>query len=203
MEIGFYAIRHREDDPRSGYQGGNNGPMGSLGQTGNAGDVTDRPAPGGSADDQPHAVVEAVLGASRVLVAVAARSLAGVGDDVTLPQYRALVVLASRGPQRVADLADALGVTPPTATRMCDRLVRKGLVRRRTSRDDRREVHMALTSTGRLLVGEVTRRRREEIEGILARIAPADQVRMVELFRKLNDAAGEMADEYWAAGWDL
>ena len=51
------------------------------------------------------AVVEAVLGASRVLVAVAARSLADVAEEVTVQQYRALVVLASQGPQRVLSLA--------------------------------------------------------------------------------------------------
>ena len=43
--------------------------------------------------------------ASRALVAVAARSLATVADDVTLPQYRVLIELASRGPLRLADLA--------------------------------------------------------------------------------------------------
>ena len=43
------------------------------------------------------AVTDAVLTASRALVGVAARSLAVVDADVTLPQYRALVVLAARG----------------------------------------------------------------------------------------------------------
>ena len=68
-------------------------------------------------------VVDAVLRASRVLVAVAVRSLAAVDHDVTLPQYRALVVLASRGPQRPSALAEALAVHPSTITRLCDRLV--------------------------------------------------------------------------------
>ena len=49
-----------------------------------------------------------MLRASRVLVAIAARSLAEAGEDVTLTQYRSLVVLASRGPQRVAELAEVL-----------------------------------------------------------------------------------------------
>src|ERR1039458_9360775 len=76
-------------------------------------------------------VVDAVLSASRVLVAVAARSLGDVAEEVTLTQYRTLVVLASRGPQSLATLAEAIDVTPPTATRMCDRLIRKGLAQRR------------------------------------------------------------------------
>lgn len=147
--------------------------------------------------------MEAVLGASRVLVAVAARSLADVAEEVTLAQYRALVVLASQGPQRVASLADALGVTPPTATRMTDRLVRRGLVRRRGSRQDRREVYVALTAAGRDLVTQVTQQRRSEIARILAGVSPADQAAMVELFTKLSRAAGEVPDQEWAVGWDL
>ncbi|MCL4422050.1 MAG: MarR family transcriptional regulator [Actinobacteria bacterium] len=149
------------------------------------------------------AVVEAVLGASRVLVAVAARSLAEVGEDVTLPQYRALVVLASKGPQRVASLAEALGVTPPTATRMCDRLVRKGLLKRRISREDRREVRLTIAPAGQELVTEVTRRRRLEIARILSKISVEDQQAMAELFGKLTRAAGEVPDQDWAVGWEL
>jgi hypothetical protein len=40
-------------------------------------------------------LIDALLSASRAMVAIAARSLAGLDADVTLPQYRALVVLAS------------------------------------------------------------------------------------------------------------
>ena len=79
-------------------------------------------------------VVDAVLTASRTLVAVVTSSLGAAAEDTTLAQYRALVVLASRGPQRVSDLARALDVTPSTAGRMCDRLVRKGLIRRHRTR---------------------------------------------------------------------
>ena len=94
-------------------------------------------------------VVDAVLSASRVLVAVAARSLGDVAEEVTLTQFRTLVVLASRGPQSLATLAEAVDVTPSTATRMCDRLVRKGLIARRHERGDRRLIRLTLTRVGR------------------------------------------------------
>jgi len=162
-------------------------------------------SPSAGTGSQPDrvAVVEAVLGASRVLVAVAARSLAEVAEEVTLPQYRALVVLASRGPQGVASLAESLAVTPPTATRMCDRLVRKGLVRRRTSNEDRRQVRLSVTAAGRQLVDQVTERRRQEIADLLATIPAADQVAMVTLFTRLAEAAGEVPEQDWAVGWEL
>ncbi|HET9092408.1 MAG TPA: MarR family transcriptional regulator [Acidimicrobiales bacterium] len=148
-------------------------------------------------------VVDALLAASRVLVAVAARSLSAAEEEVTLAQYRTLVVLASRGPQRVADLAAALAVTPATATRMCDRLVHKQLIRRRTEREDRRQVRVALTERGRELVDAVTARRRLEIAEIVKRIPAGQQQVMIEALQRFAESAGEIRDEDWASGWDL
>jgi DNA-binding MarR family transcriptional regulator len=148
-------------------------------------------------------LVDVVLSASRVLVAVAARSLADVGEEVTLTQYRSLVVLASRGPQGVAALADAVAVTPPTASRMCERLVKKGLVTRRADRRDRRQVRIALSAAGRNLVDTVTARRRAEIEQLVASIPPASRGGVVTALGHLSRTAGEVPEQDWSAGWDL
>ena len=155
-------------------------------------------APGEGRDE----LVDAVLGASRALVAVAARSLANVADDVTLAQYRVLVVLAARGPQRLADLASGLGVDRSTATRMCDRLVRKRLVSRRRMTEDRRGVRVSLTSAGGELVAEVSRRRRVEISAILERMPTAHRRSVVVALRAFAEAAGEVSEQDWSLGWD-
>jgi DNA-binding MarR family transcriptional regulator len=149
------------------------------------------------------AVVDAVLSASRVLVAVAARSLAEVADEVTLTQYRSLVVLASRGPQSVAALAEAVAVTPPTASRLCDRLVRKGLIRRREDARDRRAVRLALSKAGRELVDAVTARRRAEIARLLDAVPLDAQRSIVTSLGQLAEAAGEVPEQDWTTGWDL
>ena len=148
-------------------------------------------------------LVEAVLGASRALVAVAARSLATVAEDVTLAQYRFLVELASRGPQRLADLAQALGVDRSTATRMCDRLVRKRLVARRRAQEDRRAVRVSLTRAGGELVAEVSGRRRTEIAAIMHRMPAADRESVLRALRAFADAAGEVPEQDWSLGWNL
>jgi DNA-binding MarR family transcriptional regulator len=148
-------------------------------------------------------MVDAVLSASRVLVAIAARSLADAGEEVTLTQYRSLVVLASRGPQGVAALAEAVAVTPPTASRLVDRLVKKGMVRRRTDRQDRRQVRIALTETGRNLIDAVSVRRRQEIAALLATIAPETQRSVVDALSQLAEVAGEVPEQDWSTGWDL
>ncbi|MGA9857323.1 MAG: MarR family transcriptional regulator [Solirubrobacteraceae bacterium] len=148
-------------------------------------------------------LVDAVLGASRALVAVAARSLATVAEDVTLAQYRVLIELASRGPQRVADLAEALTVDRSTATRMCDRLVRKQLVARRRASDDRRVVRISLTAAGADLVTAVSRRRRAEIRRIVRRIPASHRPLVVEALQTFSHAAGEVPEQDWSLGWGL
>ena len=152
-------------------------------------------------DSRSQPVVDAVVGASRALVAIAARSLGAAADEVTLAQYRALVVLASRGPQRVGDLAGFLDVTASTATRMCDRLVRKGLAQRHRSSSDRRTVRVHISATGRDLVAAVTQRRRGEVQAIVERMPPADRERLVATLRMFADAAGEVPEQDWSLGW--
>ncbi len=157
----------------------------------------------GESDGERDALVDAVLGASRALVGVAARSLATVAEDVTLAQYRALIELASRGPQRLANLAKALDVEPSTATRMCDRLVRKGLVARRRASEDRRAVRVSLTAGGAALVAEVSRRRRAEITEIMDRLPRTQRASVLGALRAFADAAGEVPEQDWSLGWDL
>jgi DNA-binding MarR family transcriptional regulator len=150
-------------------------------------------------------MVDAVLSASRVLVAIAARSLADLDEahEVTLAQYRTLVVLASRGGQGMASLAEALGVTPPTASRLCDRLVRKGLVRRRTDHNDRRQVRIGLTESGRRLVDVVTERRRREIADLLRTVPEEARRSVVAGLQLLAESAGEVPEQHWSTGWEL
>jgi DNA-binding MarR family transcriptional regulator len=145
---------------------------------------------------------EAVLVASRALVGVAARSLAATEGTITLVQYRALVLLASRGDLNIGSLADALGVHQSTATRLCDRLVTKGLIGRATSAESRREVLVTLTPSGQALIGTVTTRRRDEIARIMARLTPAQRTRLADAFRVFADAAAELPDDAWKFGWN-
>jgi DNA-binding MarR family transcriptional regulator len=153
---------------------------------------------GGSKLDDP---VTKALVASRALVGVAARSLSALEPGVTLPQYRALVLLNSRGEQNVSTLADALEIHPSTATRLCDRLLTKGLIDRATSSGNRREVTVRLSPDGRALVNAVTRNRRRELRRIVARIDPAARRALIDAFDALATAAGELPDDAWKLGW--
>lgn len=152
----------------------------------------ENPAEAEAADDVD-AVTRAVLTASRVLVAVSARSLAAVEDRVTLPQFRLLVALSTRGPAKLVEVAGWLGVNPSTAMRMVDRLIAVGFVDRQINPKDRRETMLALTDQGRHIVEQVTANRRAEIAGIVERVAPAQRAVLVDALTAFAQAAGEPA----------
>jgi len=136
-------------------------------------------------------VVDALLRASRALVSITARSLTAVNEDVTLPQFRSLVVLATAGPQTVSALADRLAVHASTMTRMCNRLVSRGLVVRAPSAVDRREVVIALTTMGTTVVETVMAARRKEIDDVVQRMGDDDRAAVVIALNKFSQAAGE------------
>ncbi|WP_033346031.1 MarR family winged helix-turn-helix transcriptional regulator [Catenuloplanes japonicus] len=147
-------------------------------------------------------VTDALLALSRVFVGTAARSLARLDEEVTLPQFRTLVLLVSRGPQRIVDLAVELDVSSSTATRMCDRLVRKGLVARHVRADDRRAAWVALTPQGRDLVGEAMAVRRAAIADLVADLAITRPLGFAALVNALVEAAGEVPPAEWRRRWE-
>ncbi|MFE3637690.1 MarR family winged helix-turn-helix transcriptional regulator [Streptomyces sp. NPDC059168] len=148
--------------------------------------------PAGDLDDVD-AVTRAVLTASRLLVAVSARSLAEIEEGVTLPQFRMLVVLSSRGAMKLVALAELLQVAPSTAMRMVDRLIAAGLADRKSNPGNRRETLLQVTEEGRRAVATATARRRAEISAIVQRLRPTQRLALVEALDAFNEVGGEPA----------
>jgi DNA-binding MarR family transcriptional regulator len=141
--------------------------------------------------DELDEVVTALLTASRLLVAIAARSLADVEDTLTLPQYRLLVVLDSRGPSSLAGVAERLDVNPSTALRMIERLSQAGMVEKMTNPAKRREVLVRLTGAGWQTVRQVTEARRQELARIVATMPVTQRAELVAALTAFTEAGGE------------
>lgn len=136
------------------------------------------------------ASVEAVLAAARVLVDVVAASIADV--EVTLPQFRVLLMIATQGPLNLTAIADGLDVHPSNATRACDRLVAADLLERHEPEFDRRHVLLSLTARGRRLVESVMRRRRRAVAGVLDRMPAAERGELIPALEAFTAAAGNL-----------
>ncbi len=148
--------------------------------------------------------IDAVLRASRALVGIAAASIADVDDVVSVPQFRVLVMLYTRGPLNLAAVAAGLDVNPSNASRTCDRLSKAGLLDRRESPHDRRNVTLTLTDAGRRLVDSVTGHRRVAIERVLRKMSAPQRDRLANALSAFATAADEPSnDNVLALGWQL
>jgi DNA-binding MarR family transcriptional regulator len=148
-----------------------------------------QPDPGRQPD--PAEQVEALQALTRVLTAVALRSLDVLDGAVSLAQFRMLTVLADLGRVRSARVARALGLDASTVTRLADRLVSAGHVARGTDPRHRSVVTLELTPSGQQLVSKVAARRRRELSRIMDTLPPASRTQVTSVLRQLVDAAGD------------
>lgn len=139
-------------------------------------------------------LADAFVLASRAIVGLAIRSLAASPVELTLPQHRALVLLAMKKAATINDLADGLDVNQSNASRICDRLERLDLVARQRSETDRRATDVQLTPTGRTVLDMVDARRHAEVTQILERVGDTDAVAAI---RALNAFAAAAAERQW------
>lgn len=138
--------------------------------------------------------VERVVRGTRAFGAMIAGSLAAVDPPITMPQWRVLV-LAESEPQNVKSVAEDLGIHPSNATRLCDRLVRAGLLDRGQLEHDRRQVVLTLTARGRRLVDRVFAHRRRSVEQILATMPPEQRAAVAEAIDAFVSAAGQVGQD--------
>lgn len=143
--------------------------------------------------------IDAVMRASRVLVAVMAKSLAEIEDVVTPAQLRVLVLIASRGPQTLGAVAQDLGVHASNATRTCDRLVAAGLVERGDNLPDRRFLQLRLTDEGTKLVSGMMAHRRAALAGVLSKVPETERENLERAMTSFAEAAGETHSEVMPA----
>jgi DNA-binding MarR family transcriptional regulator len=64
----------------------------------------------------------------------------GLPDVQVSPGHIQVMIALTKGPRPVGKLAEELGVSPPAATQLVDRLAEHGMVRRRNDPADRRVV---------------------------------------------------------------
>jgi DNA-binding MarR family transcriptional regulator len=102
----------------------------------------------------------------------------------------ALTLLASGGPMRIGDLAQAERVEPPTMTRLIDAMEREGHVAREPDPHDRRAVLVRATPEGSRAMLGARARRVEALARGLRRLPPAQLralARGVEILERTVD----------------
>jgi DNA-binding MarR family transcriptional regulator len=118
------------------------------------------------------------------------------GIDLTARQYVVLLAASQRDGPSQQEIIDSTGIDRSTVSQVVQTLVRKGLIKRRRSRDDARTYAVTLTPVGRdtLKVSEPLVRRIDE--ALISALPAAHASTFLESLRTIVgtlDASGKLA----------
>jgi DNA-binding MarR family transcriptional regulator len=138
--------------------------------------------------DQSIATAQALLaGLPRVMWFIRFHMRKNRQTGLSVPQFRTLAQLASFGSVSVSCVAENLGCSLPTASRMVDKLVDSGLIDRSQCPDNRRKVSLALTKKGLQVFEASSRETQAAMAQVLASLPERDHQDILRLMPLLKD----------------
>lgn len=117
-------------------------------------------------------LIEVVFGLMRQIRREVKGSSRGDLGDLSMPQFRTLLIVRRRAGASLSEVAERMELTPAACSHMIESLVQRGLVSRQASEEDRRRIELRLTEAGEALLAahhEAARARFAE------RLAPLDE----------------------------
>lgn len=115
--------------------------------------------------------------------------------DLTMSQYRMLMILNKEGAMKAIELAELLCVTPGAITGMTDKLEEHGWVMRGRSDEDRRVILIQLTEAGTELVQLLEVQQRETTEAFFEILPAKDIAHLHRIFTKLLEGVERKKEE--------
>ncbi|MEI9405485.1 helix-turn-helix domain-containing GNAT family N-acetyltransferase [Mesorhizobium argentiipisi] len=109
----------------------------------------------------------------------------------SLTEARVLYELAHRDGLVASDLVRDLGLDPGYVSRLLKKFEERGLVGREASETDARRASIALTPAGREAFAPLNQDSHDQVRALLDRLAPAEQERLVNAMRTVQDLLGD------------
>ena len=130
-----------------------------------------------SSNPRPDEVARVTSEAAELLEVVWGRASTA---PVSASQLRVLFILEHNDGINLRMLADALGSTPPSTSRLCDRLEAVGFVERHASAASRRELCLRLSRRGRSYLVDLRARRERALRSVLEQRPAANRPAVVD-----------------------
>jgi DNA-binding MarR family transcriptional regulator len=158
--------------------------MRTIGTTRSAGtDAPDRTVAG---DDLVERIMDEFHVAIRELRCAGTERLVKAG--VSMTHLHVMGLLSRHGEASMSQISELLDVSMSNATGLIDRMAERGLVERIRVPDDRRVVLVRLSDAGQAQLDELEILRRDLLQKILARMAPAQLERLSQSLADVHDA---------------
>ena len=109
-------------------------------------------------------------------------------SELSLPQLQSLALVSHRPGASVSAVAEHLGLSLPSASKIVDALVLRGLLTREASADDRRRVKLRLTAQGSVLFNAATNFALVELARALSMLPDSDLKTIIRAMQLLAPA---------------
>jgi len=134
-----------------------------------------------------------MMKAMRALTRYAAAGIEETG--LGLSDFGVLEVLLHKGPLPVNTIGPVVDLTAGSISIAVDRLVKKGLVSRVESAEDRRVRIVALTSRGKALIDSAFRKHSGQMKKVFAELSPEELRGLEVALKKVGKCAAAMVEE--------
>jgi DNA-binding MarR family transcriptional regulator/GNAT superfamily N-acetyltransferase len=113
-----------------------------------------------------------------------------LGSSLSLTEGRVLYELAQREPATATALAQELGLDEGYLSRILNGFAKRGLIEKRASERDGRQIILALTDQGHEMFAAIDARSHDEVAVMLRELNGADQGRLVAAFETVERLLG-------------
>ena len=105
---------------------------------------------------------------------------------LSVPQFRALAFAGMNTGATLGELADHLGLMPPAASAIVERLVTLNLIERSANSSDRRRICLSLTETGQAKLTATRKVARKCLEEMFSPLSGAECGQILSTMKKLR-----------------
>lgn len=126
----------------------------------------------------------------RVLRVIRAEMRGHRGEELSVPQFRSLAAIGRNEGASLSDVAEQVGLTLSSMSKLIEGLVARRLVTREESPEDRRRLVLALTPEGRSLLASARAATHARLSEILQTLSESELAQVEEaltLLRPLFD----------------
>ncbi len=106
--------------------------------------------------------------------------------ELSVSQVHVIRLVRKHGTLTMSELAELLGVSPPSASTMVDRLVEKGVLSREHSTEDRRKVVVRISPEAVKKIESVETSVLQLFEGLVEKLGPETTQQWCDVLKRIN-----------------
>jgi DNA-binding MarR family transcriptional regulator len=114
--------------------------------------------------------------------------------DLSVPQFRALVFVNRNPGTALSPLAEHLGLTLPSTSKMVDHLVLLSYLNRQSSKNDRRKITLEITSLGSSVLDSSYQATQKQLQSLFEKLNIQEQEKILSSLQLLRSLFATHAD---------